>query len=147
MGIGRLQVAVAVAIVLAAVAWIMVTGLSDTMVYYYTVSEVMAQHPRLIGEPLRVHGNVVAGSIQRSDTNLVHHFVIHEGGERLSVVYEGIAPDTFQDDAEAVVEGELGDDGVFRASFLMAKCPSKYEAATDYSQYREAGVVAPAKER
>ena len=42
-----------------------------------------------------------------------------------------------------MVEGTLGADGVFHATFVMAKCPSKYEAETDLSKYREAGVAGP----
>ena len=47
-----------------------------------------------------------------------------------------------ENSADAVVEGRLGDDGVFHATFVMAKCPSKYEGATDFEQYREAGTQA-----
>ncbi|MFQ5742923.1 MAG: cytochrome c maturation protein CcmE [Acidobacteriota bacterium] len=147
MGIRRRQVAVAVGIVLVAVIYVIITGMQDTMVYYYTVSEVRGQEAALTGEPLRVAGKVVVGSIERSTGNLVHSFMIEEGGQQLPVVYRGIAPDTFQDQAEAVVEGRLDAAGVFQATFLMAKCPSKYEAATDYSKYREAGVAAPAQGR
>lgn len=143
MGIRRRQVAIAVCIILAAVAYVVITGMRDTMVYYYTVSEVRAQMGDLVGAPLRVAGRVLPGSIEESDTNLVHSFVIYEGSEKLPVVYRGVAPDTFQDDSEAVVEGELDRNGVFQANFLMAKCPSKYEAETDYAKYREAGEGVP----
>ncbi len=147
MGIRRRQVAIAVCVILAAVAYVVVTGMRDSMVYYYTVSEVQAQEATLQGMPLRIAGHVVAGSIQADGTNLVHSFVIEEGGAELAVVYRGIAPDTFQDGSEAVVEGEIDSDGVLQATFLMAKCPSKYEAETDYAQYREAGEGAPAQRR
>ena len=147
MGIRNRQVAIAVAVVLAAVLYIVVTGMRDTMVYYYNVSEVTAQRDALTGEPLRIHGTVVPGSIDQDGSGLVHRFVIEEGGATIPVVYRDIVPDTFQDNAEAVVEGELGADGVFHATFLMAKCPSKYEAATDYADYRDAGIVAPAQSR
>ena len=145
MGIRNRQVAVAVGVILVAVVYVLITGMRDTMVYYYTVSEVAAQEATLTGEPLRVAGVVVPGSIQTDATGLVHSFVIEEGGETMPVIYRDIVPDTFQDRAEAVVEGTLDADGTFQATFLMAKCPSKYEAETDYEQYRKAGVVAPAQ--
>lgn len=144
MGIRGRQVGVAVAVILVAVVYIMITGMRDTMVYYYTVSEVADQQEALTGEALRVAGQVVPGSIDTDSTGLVHKFLIQEGGKTLPVVYRDIVPDTFQDEAEAVVEGVIDENGVFQATFLMAKCPSKYEAETDYAQYREAGVVAPA---
>lgn len=147
MGIRNRQVAVAVGVILVAVLYVLITGMRDTMVYYYTVSEVATQRVELTGEPLRVAGKVVPGSIDTDATGLVHRFVIEEGGETIPVVYRDIVPDTFQDNAEAVVEGALDENGTFQATFLMAKCPSKYEAETDYAKYREAGVVAPAPGR
>jgi len=143
MGIRSRQVTIAVGVILAAVVYIMITGMRDTMVYYYTVSEVATEAGSLTGEPLRVAGKVVPGSIDTDATGLVHKFVIQEGGKTIPVVYRDLVPDTFQDDAEAVVEGAFDEHGTFQATFLMAKCPSKYEAETDYAKYREAGVVAP----
>lgn len=147
MGIRNRQVAIAVGVILVAVVYVLITGMRDTMVYYYTVSEVAAQQDKLTGEPLRVAGKVVPGSIDTDSTGLVHKFVIEEGGKSMPVVYRDIVPDTFQDNAEAVVEGAFDEHGTFQATFLMAKCPSKYEAETDYAKYRDAGVVAPAQGR
>lgn len=146
MGIRRRQVVIASVIVLAALGYFVVTGMRDTMVYYYTVEEVTSQQENLVGEPIRVAGKVVPGSIEKSEGSLVNRFVIEEGDGRIPVVYRGVAPDTFVDDAEAVVEGRLDENGVFQASFLMAKCPSKYEAETDYAKYREtAGPASPGR--
>jgi cytochrome c-type biogenesis protein CcmE len=45
------------------------------------------------------------------------------------VIYRGLAPDTFTDEADVVVEGRLQPDGTFRATTLLAKCGSRYESA------------------
>ncbi len=143
MGLRRYQFVIAAVLVVGALAYLVVTGMQDTMVFYYTVSE-MAERSDLEGTPLRVAGKVVPGTIEVSQTDhLDRRFVIHEGGHEIPVEYRGVAPDTLVDDADAVVEGQLGEDGVFHATFVMAKCPSKYEGETDFSKYREAGVVAP----
>ncbi|NKB89988.1 MAG: cytochrome c maturation protein CcmE [Acidobacteria bacterium] len=148
MGLGRNQVLVVATLLLGALGYLMYTGMQDTMVFYYTVSEIMDAGPELSETQLRIAGKVVPGTIEVSNTDhLDRTFVIHEGGKEIPVEYRGIAPDTLVDDADAVVEGELGADGVFRATFVMAKCPSKYEAETDYSKYREAGVVATGQTR
>lgn len=140
MGLQRRQVLVAAVLICAALVYLAFTGMRDTMVFYYTVSEVLDQRAELGGTPLRVAGKVVPGTIEVSDANhLDRRFVIQEGGMELSVVYHGITPDTLVDDAEAVVEGRLSDAGVFEATYVMAKCPSKYEGETDYAKYREAG--------
>jgi cytochrome c-type biogenesis protein CcmE len=47
------------------------------------------------------------------------------------VVYRGLAPDTFTDDVDVVVEGRLGRDGTFEATTLLAKCGSRYEAVLE----------------
>ena len=46
------------------------------------------------------------------------------------MVYRGSdpLPDTFRDGAQALADGKMGPDGVFRASQIQAKCASKYEA-------------------
>ncbi len=96
--------------------------------YYLTVSEFLDQGaPQR--ENLRVNGRVVAGTIARRSNGA--RFVMAEGGQQLPVDYTGVLPDTFVDDAEVVVQGQLRGDGVFEASLLLAKCPSKYEAADD----------------
>jgi cytochrome c-type biogenesis protein CcmE len=37
-------------------------------------------------------------------------------------------PDLLKDEAQAIVTGKLGADGVFVADELLLKCPSKYAA-------------------
>lgn len=138
MGLQRHQVVIAALLAIGAVGFLVVSGMRDTMVFYYTVSEVMAPDSSVSG-PLRVAGKVVPGTIEVSnDNHLQRAFTIHEGGRELRVEYHGITPDTLVDDADAVVEGQLGDDGVFHATHVMAKCPSKYEDETDFAKYRQA---------
>ena len=145
MGLGRKQVVIATVVVATALGYLVFSGMRDTMVFYYTVSEVMSQRDELSGTPLRIAGKVVPGTIEISQQNhLDRRFVIHEGGQTIPVVYHGITPDTLVDDADAVVEGTLDAEGVFQATFVMAKCPSKYESETDLSKYRDAGVARPA---
>ena len=62
-------------------------------------------------------------------------FQVTDGIKTYPVTYRGLVPDTFTDanDIEVIVEGRLGRDGVFRATEVLAKCGSRYEAA-----YKEA---------
>jgi len=55
-------------------------------------------------------------------------FVLIENDQSLSVVYTGTEapPDTFKDESQALAEGSMGEDGVFHAKQLQAKCASKY---------------------
>ena len=67
-----------------------------------------------------------------------------DGARTFPVVYRGIAPDTFTDGVDVVVEGRMQSDGTFQATTLLAKCASRYENAPDakYKQtpgYKSAG--------
>jgi cytochrome c-type biogenesis protein CcmE len=55
-------------------------------------------------------------------------YKITDGSATYPVVYRGLAPDTFNDSVEVVVEGRLQRDGVIHATDVLAKCGSKYEA-------------------
>lgn len=101
---------------------------SGGLVYYVTVPEFLAQGGSTASN-VRVNGKVVAGSIERLPTGQDVTFTMAGDGAEIRVAYHGIIPDTFVDGADVVVEGGLRPDGMFEASTLLAKCPSKYEAA------------------
>jgi cytochrome c-type biogenesis protein CcmE len=69
---------------------------------------------------------------------------VTDGTRRWPVVYRGIAPDTFTDSVDVVVEGRLGRDGTFQATTLLAKCASRYESAPPGSPGYERGGGGPA---
>ncbi|MCJ7625546.1 MAG: cytochrome c maturation protein CcmE, partial [Anaerolineaceae bacterium] len=48
---------------------------------------------------------------------------------RLQVKYNGPMPDLLRGEAQAIMTGQLGDDGIFYADELLLKCPTKYEPA------------------
>ncbi len=110
------------------------------VVYYLTVTEFM-EHADRAGN-YRVNGTVAVGSIERLPTGTDVRFVVTDGGHELVVRYHGIIPDTFVDDAAVVVEGRLQEDGTFLAHNLLAKCPSKYEAAEEEREQRGGGSAA-----
>jgi cytochrome c-type biogenesis protein CcmE len=49
--------------------------------------------------------------------------------QSVSVVYVGPKPDLLRGEAQAIMTGKLGDNGVFYADELLLKCPTKYEQA------------------
>jgi len=123
----------ALAIVLPA-GWLMAKSTTDTGVYYLTPSELgtkIAKDPSLYETGIKVGARVVPGSIVRDPGGRSVAFVMTDGAKTFPVTYRGLAPDTFTDSADVVVEGRLGRDGTFRATTLLAKCASRYEAAPD----------------
>ena len=125
-------------LIVAAIGYLITTGINSTSQYFFTVDELMSQKISYAGEGLKVKGNVVNGSIVRdSDNYLKINFAIEDKSSNLNVIYEGIIPDMFKDGQEVVVEGTLAQNGVFHANTLLTSCPSKYEAE------KEAGKVHP----
>jgi cytochrome c-type biogenesis protein CcmE len=116
------------AVVLAALAWLGFVGFEESKAYYITVEEYSAMKGDLQGKTLKVAGDVVTGSIDRTKPQT--EFVISHSGKDLKVRYVGrdVLPDTFKDGSKAVVEGNIAQDGVFQARHIEAKCASKYEA-------------------
>ncbi len=115
------------AVIVAAVGYLVFTAVQTSAVYYMTVSELLASGQAAHGQPVRVAGNVVPGSIQQEAGTLVVNFQAEDATGRIPVTYRGVLPDIFGDGVEVVVEGKYQENGVFTASTLFAKCPSKFE--------------------
>jgi len=115
-------------VIVGALVWLGFIGYQESKAYYVTVEEFSAMQGDLHGKTLKVAGDVVTGSIDRSKKPM--EFSIASKGQTLRVRYVGkdVIPDTFVDECKAVVEGNLGQDGFFQARRIEAKCASKYEA-------------------
>src|SRR5438876_932495 len=113
------------------------TTMRDGAEYFKNVDEVMTNRQAWEGRPLQLHGYVVPGSILWKRDSMEYRFKVQNDPARLNetpnhvveVSYTGIVPDTFKDEAEVVLRGQLGPAGFHTASNgVVAKCPSKYEA-------------------
>ncbi len=120
------------ALVLATVGYLMATGIKETGVYYLTPSELatrVSQDRSFYNVGVKMGARVVKGSITRDVATQTITFRATDGQNTWPVTYRGLAPDTFTDEVDVVVEGRLQSDGVFHATTLLAKCGSRYEAA------------------
>jgi cytochrome c-type biogenesis protein CcmE len=124
-----------VSLIIGVLAWLAMGGVTEGKTYYKGIKEVAQMGDKAQNEKLRVNGYVEKGSIIRNGAQV--SFVIHQSPGmlqndpvRLAVLYSGSdpLPDTFKDNAETPADGRLGQDGVFHASKVQAKCASKYEA-------------------
>ena len=141
------QIAIAAGVVAGLLAWYGYTNLGETsFAYYQTLEEFEAAGPPRSDQGLRVHGYVSIASIQRDLAGKQVRFLVQNdpphaapstpgSDARLEVVYRSLeTPDLFKDGAEVVVEGRLrgrGQDAVFLADNVMAKCPSKFQAQAE----------------
>jgi cytochrome c-type biogenesis protein CcmE len=117
-----------VAAIIGVLVWLAAGGVNDSKTYYKTISELNQMGDRATDKRIRVGGDVESGSIQRLGKDV--HFTLTQQNIKLKVVYSGSdpLPDTFRDGSQALADGRLGQDGVFHASKIQAKCASKYEA-------------------
>lgn len=115
-------------VIVGSLVWLAVGGVADTKTYYKTIPELQQMGKQAQDKKLRVGGDIKPGSIIKSGVET--SFVLHQGATTLNVVYAGSdpLPDTFRDNAQALADGRLGPDGIFRANKIQAKCASKYEA-------------------
>jgi cytochrome c-type biogenesis protein CcmE len=127
----RMKVILGGAVVVTALAWLGFVGFQDSKAYYITVDEYASMKDTYDGKTLKLAGEVVAGSINRTKPQM--EFAISNQDKTIRVQYIGkeIVPDTFKDGTRALVEGQVAPDGIFHASHIEAKCASKYEAEYD----------------
>ena len=121
-------------LIVVSVAFLIATGVKETGVYFLTPAELAAKtaaDPTFVDNVgFKVGAKVVPGSIRRDQASRTIDFKVSDGVKTYPVTYHGLVPDTFTDanDIEVIVEGRLGHDGVIRATDVLAKCGSRYEA-------------------
>ena len=114
-------------ILVVAIAALISVSLSGSLSYYLTVSELLDRESEFYDTSVRVIGKISDDTIEWSPDTLELRFTIVEGASSLPVIYQGAKPSGFQANSDILVEGKYRSDGVFRASTLIMKCPSKYE--------------------
>ena len=140
--------------ILGAVVFLIWSSTAATQEYFMTVDELDAKGSNVVDKNLRVSGAVVGDSIQYDAQTLtlsfdvahvpgdnaaletegglaeaLHQAVIDPSRARMKVVYVGPKPDLLRNEAQAIMTGHLGADGVFYAEELLLKCPTRYEEA------------------
>lgn len=136
------------AVILAAIGFLILNGTLNNAQYFITVDELLAR-PELRGQTVRVSGAVIGDTISYDAATLtirftmahipeqsdnlaltLHQAVLDPDATRLQVVVENEPmPDLLQNEAQAILTGQLGADGIFYADELLLKCPTRYEEA------------------
>jgi len=135
------------ALLLAGAAILLIaSGTVGNMQYYVTVNQLV-NNPDYIGQDIRLSGAVLGESIQYDPQSRILEFeivhlphtvdnlavAIHDAVSsphtpRIRVYMEGeVMPDLLQHGAQAIVTGQMQSDGVFYATELLLKCPTRFE--------------------
>ena len=151
---GRMKFIVGGLLIIAAIAYLIISSTSASAQYFLTVDELIAKGSSVSGRDLRISGAVIGDTIHYDPQTLTLTFEIaHVPGDnkeieaqgglaevlhaavsdpnraRLKVTYNGVKPDLLRNEAQAIMTGKIGSDGVFQAEELLLKCPTKYEEA------------------
>jgi cytochrome c-type biogenesis protein CcmE len=150
----RLKFIIGGVLIAAAVVYLIWSSATASAQYFLTVDEIQVRGAEYAGRELKVSGAVIGETIQYDAEELrlefsvahmpgtqqevdaqggmaavLHEAVIDPSRNRLKVVYIGVQPDLLRNEAQAIMTGKLGDDGIFYATELLLKCPTRYEEA------------------
>ena len=152
-GGGRTKFLVGGLILLAAVAYLIISNIAGQGEYFMTVDELTSREDELAGRSIRVSGAVIGETIEFDGQTLsfdivhipdsaatlteegglaevLHQAILNPDASRVTVVlYDEPMPDLLQHEAQAIVTGTIGEDGIFYADELLLKCPTRYEEA------------------
>lgn len=104
-------------------------ALQQNINLFFSPAEVVRGEAPL-ARRIRVGGMVQEGSVQRATDSLRVSFVLSDlQGAEFTVHYEGILPDLFREGQGIVASGQLGRDGRFTASQVLAKHDENYMPA------------------
>ena len=118
------RVAACLAVVVLALAWIAVRGLTGNFVYYLTPTDVVAHHKAHIGQRVRLGGYVMPGTVHHDGSFLT--FTVTDFTNSMRVFDTGAVPELFKAGQGVVLEGALGKDGLFHADTLLVQHNGKY---------------------
>jgi len=150
---GRMKFVIGGLLILAAVGYLIISSTQAAAQYFLTVDELAAKAASLGDRNVKVSGAVVGETITYDAQTLTLGFAIANvpgdikeieasGGlaaaleaavmnpeaARMRVVYIGPKPDLMRDQAQAILTGHLGEDGIFYADEVLLKCPTRYES-------------------
>ena len=133
--VGLMLVGVAIA------AFLGLRAFQKNLLYFYTPTQVAAgEAPK--GYSFRVGGLVVAGSVQRAEGVTVR-FSVTDGAATVPIVYSGILPDLFREGQGIISIGQMGADGVFQASEVLAKHDENYMPPEVSDALKKGGQIRP----
>ena len=115
-------------ILIIVVAYLIYLSFGSSVSYYVTVSEFFARGTELYDTNVRVAGKIADSPIEWNAAELKLSFAITEGGDVMTVIYQGTKPSGFKAGSNILAEGKYHSDEIFWASQLIMKCPSKYES-------------------
>jgi len=98
------------------------TAFKSNLTPYVSFDEAQKSSRRV-----QVAGGLIPDSTTYVESDELLRFgMVEEGGETMTILYEGVKPGNFEEATQIVAIGSYSD-GAFYADQLLVKCPSKYQ--------------------
>src|SRR5690349_8769525 len=120
----QVRLVACLAVVVGALGWIAIHGLTGSFVYYLTPTDIVSQHKAHVGERVRLGGYVVPNSVHRTSSQLT--FTVTDGTDSMTVSNTGSVPELFKPGQGVVLEGALGADGRFHSDTVLVQHNGDY---------------------
>ncbi len=148
---GRAKFTIGGVILLAAIVYLIAVNLVGQQQYFITVDALNKNKDHYAGRNVRISGVVlgdtikydghtlefvianVPDSIQEVKTDgglsdVLHQSALDLNSARVTVIIKDQPkPDLLKNEAQAIITGKLGDDGIFYGDELLLKCPTRYQ--------------------
>ncbi len=149
---GKTKFIAAGLLIVAAVAYLIVSSTGSTAHYFLTIEELQEMGDEALDRNITVSGAVLGDTIVYDSAvpqvtftivqipgdqdevaragglaAVLHAAVSDPNAARLEIVFDDVKPDLLQNEAQAIVRGQLGKDGRFYADDVLCKCPTRYE--------------------
>jgi len=149
---GKTKFVAAGLLIVTAVAYLIVSSTGSTAHYFLTIEEILEMENKATDRNLTVSGAVLGNTIvydssaprvtftivqipgnpqeveQAGGLAMVLHTAVNDpNAPRLEIVLDDVKPDLLQHKAQAIIRGQLGNDGRFHADEVLLKCPTRYE--------------------
>ncbi|MBI4541285.1 MAG: cytochrome c maturation protein CcmE [Gemmatimonadetes bacterium] len=120
----------AVVAILGGFAYLLYGGIGENLVYFLTPTELVKRGEGGFDAPVRLGGQVAAGTVEWDAKALDLRFRVTDGATDVVVHSRGAPPQMFRDGIGVVVEGRLRQGGVFESTNLMVRHSNEYRAPT-----------------
>jgi cytochrome c-type biogenesis protein CcmE len=122
----KAAIVISIAIIGAAIGYLIFGNFGKNLVYFFTPSEVAAFTQDRYGKKVRVAGLVVKQSLKVDPQTKNIYFELTDGAVVIPVSFTGIPPDLFKEGQGAVVEGYWEADRRLHSEMIMAKHSEDY---------------------
>jgi cytochrome c-type biogenesis protein CcmE len=149
---GRVKFLFAGLLIVAAVVYLIVSSTGSTAHYFLTLEELRDMGAGAVGRNITISGAVLGDTIIYDTSKpqvlftiaqvpgdpkeveragglaaVLHEAVNNPNVPRIEIVFNDVKPDLLQHEAQAIIRGQLGEDGRFYADEVLLKCPTRYE--------------------